>query len=449
MSASSVSVSFDVRRPGEAIPCDFLGLSFESQLLLPGARGRRYFRADDYRLIQLFKTLGIRNLRIGGNTSDNPAVQIPGPDDIDSLFAFARAAGVKVIYGLRLRGLTDGEAAAPIAKYIMDRYAADLDSFAIGNEPSIYVKTYADYREKLRHMISAITAAAPEAIFCGPSEFSGDWIRNFADDFQSSGRLKSTTCHLYAGLNARDVNDAATARQRILSRDFVALYDKFRESFAPHVLARKMPYRVGETNSFYNGGAKDVSDTFAASLWGLDYLYWWASHGAAGLNFHTGDQVAAGDDSTPCRYAVYWSTPNGYDVHPLGYAVKAFDLGCHGRMLKVNVDSPDRLNLPVYGVLGEDDSVYLTLVHKEHAPAGRYASVHVNCGEYRHGSLAYLTAPGGDLAATSNIKLGEAAIGHDGDWNGVWKRLPSPDAAGGITLELPLATAAVVRLARQ
>ena len=53
-------------------------------------------------MVHLFHTLGIKHLRIGGNTSDRNVKQMPGEADIDSVFAFAKAAGVKVIYCLTL-----------------------------------------------------------------------------------------------------------------------------------------------------------------------------------------------------------------------------------------------------------------------------------------------------------------------------------------------------------
>jgi len=43
-------------------------------------------------------------------------------------------------------------------------------------------------------------------------------------------------------------------------------------------------------------GRPHDGDTLASSLWALDFLYWWASHDAAGINCHTGDKVAANEE---------------------------------------------------------------------------------------------------------------------------------------------------------
>ena len=120
---SAVSITLDPQHPGAAIAPDFSGLSFEVSVLLPNEDGVRYFRRDNLPLIKLFDTLGIKNLRIGGNTSDRDVRRLPAEADLDSLFEFAKAAGVKVIYCLRLHN-GDPQADAATAQYIMSRYAA-------------------------------------------------------------------------------------------------------------------------------------------------------------------------------------------------------------------------------------------------------------------------------------------------------------------------------------
>ena len=83
---SPVTISIDAKSPGAAIAPDFSGLSFETSLLLPNENGVRYFRPDNLPLIQLFHTLSIKSLRIGGNTSDRDAKQLPSDADFDSFF---------------------------------------------------------------------------------------------------------------------------------------------------------------------------------------------------------------------------------------------------------------------------------------------------------------------------------------------------------------------------
>jgi hypothetical protein len=73
-----VHIQFDQQAPTTQIPSNFLGLSFETLSLLPHNDGTpAYFTPDNHALIQLFHTLGIHSLRIGGNTADTPSIPIP------------------------------------------------------------------------------------------------------------------------------------------------------------------------------------------------------------------------------------------------------------------------------------------------------------------------------------------------------------------------------------
>ena len=136
--------------------------------------------------MSLFQTLGIRSLRIGGNTGDRDAKKLPGQADIDNLFAFARAAGVKVIYCLRLHNGNPDEN-AQTAKYIAEHYAPQLECFSIGQEPSAYPVekvdsrpvsermgadvekySYADFSGAWAKFSEAIIKAVPNVKFSGP-----------------------------------------------------------------------------------------------------------------------------------------------------------------------------------------------------------------------------------------------------------------------------------------
>ncbi len=328
------------------------------QALLPSVNGRYMFSADNAPLIAMFHQLGIKSLRVGGNTADNPAVKIPKDKDIDSLFAFAKAADVKVIYTLRLRGDINPQFDAGIAKYVMDHYQPLVTCLAIGNEPDIYAKAYPAYLAMLKQFIEVINAPsiAPAATYCGPSTTGGkaDWARNLAKDMGATGKIAFISQHAYPGGGARKVTSPAAGRDAMLSPKWLANYQKMYDAFVPAVIEAKLPYRIEETNSFYSGGAKDVSDTFTSALWALDYMHWWAAHRCAGMNFHTGDKVAAADDSVPCRYAVWWTTADGYNPHPIAYGIKAFDLGSHGAEIPVKLDTPGktqphRLRSPKHG----------------------------------------------------------------------------------------------------
>jgi hypothetical protein len=463
---SPVSIRLDPQHSGTAVSPDFSGLSFEVSLLLSNESGLRYFRADNRPLLNLFHTLGIKNLRIGGNTSDRDVRQLPDQSDLDSLFAFAQAAGVKVIYCLRLHN-GDPQVDAATAKYIMDHYAPLVDCFSIGQEPSAYPLEIKDTRPATERMGAAaekyqypayaadwkrfaavIIAAVPDVKFSGPGVHNNAvWAQKFMADFGHSNHVALITEHLYPGGAGGKVSTPEIGRSRMLGDDFVHAYQRLYDGFVPAAASNALPCRLEEVNNYFNGGATNVSNTFASALWGLDFMYWWAAHGTAGLNFHTGDKVAAGNALRPSKYTAYYSTTNGFEVRPLGYGIKAFDLGGHGILIPATVTNPDQLNLSAYAVRDQAGNLSLTLINKEDSPGTGRARVSISvAGDHSAaGQVIFLSAPNQDLAATSGETLGDAEIQNDGGWNGRWSPL---EAAGNglFSIELPAATAVIVRL---
>jgi hypothetical protein len=455
---SPLTISVDTKHPAAAIPADYAGLSFELSQLLPDENGVHYFRPDNQPLIALFRTLGIKNLRVGGNTADRNVRQLPNQADIDSLFAFAKAADVKVIYCLRLH---DGNAEedAVVAKYIMGHYADRVDSFSIGQEPNVYPKTtnllgvvtprpsYSDFAKQWKEFQKTIVAAVPDIKLCGPSvDDSPMWPQQFIQDFGHGYHVALITTHLYPGRSGDKVPSPEVGRDRMLTTDFTDAYQKLYDGFVPAAQAHGLPYRLEEANNYFNGGATDVSDTFASALWGLDFMYWWAEHGAAGLNFHTGDKVAAGAELRPSKYTAYFSTPGGFLVRPLGYGIKAFDVGSHGVMVPAAVSNPQKLNVDVYAVMGNDKDIYVTVINKEHGQSAGDSEVSLTTDAgFSSAQMMVLTALNGNITAKTGTTLGGSEIGRDGSWNGKWTDLPA-SGANPLTIKIPAASASIIRL---
>lgn len=464
---AAISIQLNVTNPGSEISPNFAGLSFEVHLLLPDQSGKHYFRPDNQPLIDLFHTLGIKSLRIGGNTSDRDARRLPREADLDSLFAFAEAADVKVIYCLRLHN-GDPELDSQTVQYIMNRYSRWVDCFSIGQEPSAYPVatndtrastermgagnekyTFASYREDWKKFADAIITDVPDVKFCGPSVHNnGRWATEFMQDFGLSNHVALITEHLYPGGAGGKVPTPEIGRDRMLSDSFINAYQKLYNSFVPVALSNGLPYRLEEVNNYFNGGATNVSNTFASSLWGLDFMYWWAEHQAAGVNFHTGDRVAAGNNLQPSKYTAFFSSTNGYAVRPLGYGIKTFDLGSHGRLLPITLSNSENLNLSAYAVLAKDTNIYVTLINKEHGDGAHSSTIKLLAGsDYPYGECISLVQSSNDASATSGISLGGAQISADGNWVGGWKSLGN-EKTGTFAITVPPSSAMVVRLSR-
>ena len=420
---ADVAITVDTSQPGAVIPDDYAGASYETSTLIGGA----YFRADNAPLRAMFARLGVHHLRLGGNEADRGA--LPVQAEIDAALGFADAAAVPVIYTLRL-ATYDPAGAATTAHAILDDDAARIACFSIGNEPGLYLTGYPQYRDDFDAYVAAI--ADPRAHYCGADEFAGatDWVDGFAQDRGAS--LLESTVHEYFGGNGTTC-DAAAARDRLLSSELVDEYQANHDAFAPATLASGTGFRISETNSYFNGGCIGASDTFASALWGLDYLYWWASHDARGLDFHTGDHVSG----TSTTYALFTTSTGGYHVHPLGYAMAAFDLGAHGTLAPVTIDSASALT--AYAVAGAG-SVTVTIIDKAHDAGAAPLSIALTVPGATGATAWRLEAPAID--ATDGITLGGAAIDDQGGWTGA-PEAPAIDH-GVVRLSIDPASAIVV-----
>lgn len=459
--AEPVIVSVKASQPGIAISDDALGLSFETSIMLPDKNGVRYFRPDNEKLITLFHTLGIKSLRIGGNSVDAPKIPIPTEDDVRALFDFAKAAGVRVIYSFRLQ---DGDPAssARLAKLIFENYPESLDCFAIGNEPGYY-KDYQVYMGNWKSIRDAVVAVAPTATFAGPDQNpEPERIKKLVQDLGTpEGRLTRITQHSYpfgcsyknpsAGWkDSGNVNllvpvDAADARQRMISPDAHKAYVDILDGMTEAVSGTKLTFRMTEVNSLWFSGLEGASDRHASALWSVDYLHWWASHGADGLNFHTGDRTG-GSVNLPCRYAAFVSSADGYEVRPLSYGLKLFDLGGHGRSLPITVSGTAAIT--AYANRRENE-VFVTLINNATDAGDQSVSIKLDTplapGD---GSSIFVRAKGDDLAAGSaDMSLGGSPIGADGQWKGCWTPVAITDReAGAVSMSMPPTSAAVVRI---
>ena len=459
--AAPIHVSIETAKPGIEYSSDVLGLSYETSLMLPGTNGVRYFRPDNRPLVRMFRTLGVKSLRIGGNSVDAARIPVPGEADIRSLFEFARAAKVKVIYSVRLED-GDPKSAASITRFIRKNFADSLDCFAIGNEPKGYYKDTNIFLARWSAIRDAMVAEWPEAKFCGPDDNpSPQWCAMMVQNVGApAGPLVQITQHSYsfgcsyANPGEKDVTKLVTvevvaAREKMLSPDAYRIYEKIYDGITSSIAGTPLSFRMTEVNSYWFSGLKGASDSYASALWGVDYLHWWTAHGADGLNFHTGDRTG-GAITLPCRYAVFVTATNGYEIRPLGYGLKLFALGGVGQALPVNVSGSVDQNLVAYANMAEEKTVCVTVINKTHGAGATNTAVQVKLDATLSGKDAkviFLTENNRDIAAgASQVTLGGAPIRADGSWRGKWTALPVVAGTNVVALTMPPASAAVVKV---
>jgi hypothetical protein len=455
---------------GRVIPDDFAGLSFESSNLIADKDGTYQFSAANKKLIQLFRVIGIRNLRVGGGTADGPEYKVPGPTEIDQLFAFAKAADVKVIYTLRLLN-GDVKTNADIARYIGQHYGSQLVCFQIGNEPDWHSfhtspghprdprivesvpeqpgSAYPSFLASWRQFAAAITAQLPSAAFTGHdtgsdyplpgtknTDFDGhSWTEQFAKDEKTSGHLLFVTQHDYPGQSATGVSLPA-ALTAMLSKDWTRrLYPMLFDHVMRPVEVIGLSYRMTEAND-YTGGVNGASNAFASALWTLDYLHWHAAHGATGVNFHNKRWIYTD--------TVYRDPGGDYHFNPKAYGIKAFDLTRHGFPVPLTIANIKDANVTAYAVHGTR-ALYVTLINKEFGNGARVVTVTIDgSGVSGAESTMALLAPNSDVTARDDITLGGASLG-SAAWTGAWTRVGDVHN-GHLTVQVPPASALLIKI---
>lgn len=446
--ASAITIAVSPEGKKQPIGSDYIGLSYEGGTLVANASGGHLFAPTNTSLLNMFRTLGVKNLRIGGNSSERLTTASTDADRA-ALFQFAQAGNLNVVFNLRMKPTAAGETTTDqayqiaIAETLARDYSANLQAIEIGNEPDNGSFTdYNQYRSLAASYMSDVLAQphAGNVVFVGPSATSGrvtTWPALFSNDFGPTGKIKYVTQHWYSAGNSQNVTDQAAERKKILAATFPNSYLTFYNKFVPAVEAAGLPYRLEETNTYSIGGASGVSDTYAATLWGLDYMYWWAAHGAIGVNFHTGGFYDAIQPRTVSAT---------YVAKPLAYALKAFDLGGHGNLVPLTITNTDNVNITAYAAVDIDNSMSITLINKSFDAAGRDATVSLDPGRiYKRAKAWTLRAPANDVSVITGITIGGASINGDGSWAGAASRL-SIFNTGRVTVSLPMASAVVVRL---
>jgi hypothetical protein len=294
--AGQVTVRVDPSKSLGRVPEDFMGLGFEiSSVAVPGL-----LSASNSEYVRLVRELGGPGvIRIGGNTSDfsrydphGTAVSAPKATavteaNLRELKTFVDATGWKLIWGLNL-GDDRLDNTVEEARAVSNIMGGKLLALEVGNEPDLFGRAGhrpADYNydawlRDYRRYKQAIRAVLPNAPFAGPDlAGAADWMERFARDERDIVLL---TAHHYITGQA---NPAATIETMLAPSTG---YESVLARFQAASKAAGKPWRMCETASFSGGGKEGVSDTFAAALWALDYMFVLAEHGCAGVNMETG-----------------------------------------------------------------------------------------------------------------------------------------------------------------
>jgi hypothetical protein len=450
-SGPEVHVTLDPAQTLAIIPPDFMGLGYEiSSVARPGL-----LAGQNAAYVQLVRTLGTHGvIRVGGNTSDYASYSATGqalssPEGkagsivndavLRDLGTFLDATGWQVIWGLNL-GSGTRENAIQEAKAVTATANRHLFAFEIGNEPDLFPRqeghrntgySYDAYLREYRTYRDALRKAIPDIALAGPDVADAtEWVARFAID--EGKDIKLLTHHYY-----REGQNPTSTIDKLLRTDpkLAPILAKLRAASE----SSGIPYRICETNSFSGGGKPRVSDTLAAALWVLDFMFALASAGCAGVNMETGvNQLGFISSYSPIdddEQGHYWAAPEYYGM-------LAFAQSGAGRIIGSTIDAGDR-NIKAYATQSAKDRIVLTLINKD---ASSDATVVIDAGAsaaFRRASLVRLSAP--SLESKSGVTLGGAGVSPAG----LWKPTQIEEISGNrgrLRVRVPAASAAIVTL---
>jgi hypothetical protein len=410
----------------------FAGLSYEKNTLT-----EPLFSGSNSNLIGLFKRLGPSILRIGGNSVDRNVWTAAGigqtsgqiaPSDVDALAAFLKAAGWQCLYGVNLGGAgpapytsgaftaaTTPTLAAQEVAYVSSKLGSSLLGVEIGNEPDLYGSSYftgttwtlSAFETLWAQFRAAIVAQSPGVAITGPADAGNEskWTVPFGQ-WATRSNITLLTQHYYRG----NGQSASSTAANLITPDAAVVSDLSILNTGAQGIG--VPYRMSECNSYYNGGADGVSDSYASALWVIDYLFACAQGGASGANFHGGGN---GSGYTP----IADSDGAVVEARPEYYGMLLFTLAGQGSLLASTL-SAGGLNATAYAVKNSSGSIYLIVNNKDltgnldltiQLPQSASMATLLEMTQLIHGA----SAP--SLTATSGVTIQGASVGVDGSFS--------------------------------
>ena len=466
-------------RSGDGITGENQGFSVESADFAHG------FITKDL-LSERLQTLGKTGvIRLGGYSMDlvwpafgaykdapPPPEAIGGvvdQSDFDNLKKLVRDSNWKVTLGVPLKAIIDpaklkDPTKDPAPKTTLDQVVeevkaayktlgSDLTSVEIGNEyDNVTTLTPAEYYETLKQYYAAIQQALPhtKVKVSGPSantakvntQLEGFVAAVQADIEGNKGTdprkmFSEISSHYYHGSHCGASNlSIATLMSTKTYTDTQAKLTGIMD--LDNKLGGKIPSVLNESNSASCSGQPEVSNSYATSLWALDYQLQAAQTGISRIEFHTNTAAVCGDfkprtsPEYPISYRYYGAfcaaDQAQLDKHelsatPLYYGLWAFRQVPEGHFVDLGLVDTDTAKLRAYGVKGRDGKLTVVLLNIQDpaAAASTDDAVTLNLPGFRKGHAVTLTSTGaGGLASTdaSAITLGGQTVKANGHASG-------------------------------
>lgn len=475
---STATIHVDATQPGRVIPLDFLGLSFEADLL-----NQPWTDPEAGNIDELLMNLGTGTMRFSANQVDNtawmpdPSAPAPAwsdgkqvtPADLTRLDALAKTTGWSVDLGVNL-GHFDPAAAASQAVVAQDSLGDSLRSIQIGNEPNFYLlapllnsgerRPYLPhtYVPDARSYREAIRAVAPTVAIEGPdtagaavghelldpalSAITAPWLDTYIAEFGSESRFLNH--HYYPFINTErlgltsgssDLIGGLPTVDRLMSRETAASQTRFLREFVGTAESAGLEPKLAETNSVAKEGREGVTNSFGAALWTVDYLMTAAREGVTGVNLHN-QPYDCESYALLCFRDEAAGDSGAAQVNPNYYGALMVSTMVGGAVLPVVVDS-DGANISAHAVRMPDGAVKVIIDNMDRSFRGE-VRVEISGHEDVSASIERLGADSPD--ATSGVEFADASVAEDGTFTAVAdETVASVDGSYPISIGAPSA----------
>ncbi|HEV3093411.1 MAG TPA: hypothetical protein VGY30_02725 [Solirubrobacteraceae bacterium] len=439
---ATITAAVEPDHPGPRVPRDFLGLSFEASSLPLIAH---YGSHGD--LARMLRSLGQGLLRFGGVSADTQAAwsdaqtsRAPWASttideaDLLGLRRLARASGWRIVLTVGLAHFEPRAAARETAA--AERALGPLlAGVELGNEPDAYGRhrlraqpwTLARYDADVTAYRRAIAELAPRVPLFGP-DLSGSLIfKRWGAAYAHTQQPTVLTGHHYP-LGCRQIPRPSIAR--LLSEPTRQAEDQSLDRYMAVARRARIPFRLDETGSVSCGGTAGISDTFAATLWALDYIGHAIQAGVAGVNFEgnparcTGYTALCATSAAALARGVLSARPEWYALLAARSLIGERPIGVARTGAQANVD--------VLATIGARRTLHVLIVD-DAGPSARDGLLSLRLpGGYAYASALSLSAA---AAAATSVRFGGRAVGPDGFWQGP-SRQPLPVTRDRLTLAL-------------
>jgi hypothetical protein len=484
------TISVEAKPLGYHIPKDFVGLSLEVSTEGQGVPAFKkaestsrsspaqpmeaqyalgHAGAPNAPFFQFMRNLGIGILRLGGNSQDNTCwnkQKAPHPEwcegtlDAGDLQLFSKAAesgGWHLILGLNLKQNAPEWAREEVIQGVSrDIKPGQISELEIGNEPDLFSRGPTRPRgyspaDQAHEFLAYARAFAQDPVakqyaLAGPATCCG-WrnpedLDTFMDGVKPSG-LALVTVHEYPTTTC---GGRTVTVGELLAPDLMARFHREAQLLIAAAHQRNLPIALAETNSASCGGMPGVSDAFASTLWGLDWMFSGAEDGFSSINFHMSYRLGGSSynpiETTGSEDGSHrWHYRN--TAEPLYYAMYMFARNAAGDyLLPASIETG--ANIRAYAVSPcSGCAMKIFAINKDLKAAGK-VRVHI-AGRVNPASLLFLEAP--SLASlASEVKYGGVQFDADGYLPAPKSTEIRPEPGGDYAFALPTASVAMLTL---